>query len=921
MLMPFFVLAALGMLPYASSGVSGIIDPGDCNFPLFPLEAFERQTFTWDSNLAILGTDAGWSFPCTIPYWGAIAVLHLVLKDIGILNRLWYFLVFSSSGWSMYLLAIVLYKGKARKEVGLASAIFYMYNPVAAQLTVHGINTYVFVYSTAPLFFALIVKAFDHLNGPALAYRYAILASFFYSITQVVNTIQVQALVLIAPASYVLFKAITSRSRSQIFALARVFLLILFLLVLFDMYWVLPTIDPTTVQQAYTIQSSEKATLQNLLSASKHVDYLSLFRLSPKGWTFGFYTSTLGLFTNSLIVVLCLMAVFAKRINKDAIIPFTGALGVVLLLLATGSSPPLGGIYVALYNISYAKAFLPTDPAKFIITPIALIFSILFGRSLHMLYSLSLQLTVFFRHHFSWMKGTFLSKGLVLAVCALVLFNAHPMYYNNDFVTPVNIPDYYFEARKWLVQQNESFRILLLPSPHFLGYTRYTWAPYDMADISYIVFPKPRVFDPSGLERERYLTLLRTGIDLVENSRSNVAGKILGLMSIKYLVVRSDLADEAMGHTIRTFDYSSRLLEQRGISKETDFGLLSFYRNSYFAPVIYVANDIISLNGTNKLLEPMTELRSPDINHSALINLQDLEGINEREAISISNSLFTDLDIVNGSQYLLSNTLKHGYVFTWKTPSVQIYLPFGASYNLCLFAKCEDHFEVLVDDSMLVRPNWDEGKHIYGLLHLSKGIHKLTLLPWDPMLTVMGVLVMEEQNRASALGEPTYGRANISFQEVNPTQYLVQVNAQEPFVLVFTSNYSPGWKAYVDGHELRHFRVNFYANGYYVTETGKFNVVLRYTPQEAFTMGVMISLFSACAAGVIVLVLEYVRRQPRSRFSIALSGALESSSTGHWMRILLCTSFGASNVGIEKRRYHQYSKGFPIHFFAASYLE
>ena len=310
-LMPFFVLAALGMIPYASTGMSGIIDPGDCNFPLFPLEAFKQHIFTWDSNSAILGTDAGWSFPSAIPYWGAIAVLDLVLKDIGILNRLWYFLVFSSSGWSMYLLAMVLYNGKARKEVGLASAFFYMYSPVAAQLTAHGVNTYVFVYSTAPLFFALIVKAINHSNRPALAYAYAILASVFYSTTQVVNTIQVQALALIAPVSYVLFKAITSRSRSQTFALAKVSLLILFLLVLFDMYWILPTIEPTTVQQAYTIQSSEKATLQNLLSASKNVDYLSLFRLYPKGWTFGFYTSALGLFTNSLIVMVCLMAVLS----------------------------------------------------------------------------------------------------------------------------------------------------------------------------------------------------------------------------------------------------------------------------------------------------------------------------------------------------------------------------------------------------------------------------------------------------------------------------------------------------------------------------------------------------------------------------------------------------------------------------------
>jgi hypothetical protein len=37
-----------------------------------------------------------------------------------------------------------------------------MYNPVSAQLTVHGVNTLVFVYSTAPLLLALIVRVFEH---------------------------------------------------------------------------------------------------------------------------------------------------------------------------------------------------------------------------------------------------------------------------------------------------------------------------------------------------------------------------------------------------------------------------------------------------------------------------------------------------------------------------------------------------------------------------------------------------------------------------------------------------------------------------------------------------------------------------------------------------------------------------------------
>jgi hypothetical protein len=133
----------------------------------------------------------------------------------------------------------------------------------------------------------------------------------------------------------------------------------------------------------------------------------------------------------------------------------------------------------------------------------------------------------------------------------------------------------------------------------------------------------------------------------------------------------------------------------------------------------------------------------------------------------------------------------------------------------------------------------------------------------------------------------------ITFNKINPTRYIVDVNAEESFWLVFSESFSTGWKAYVrrsdeglrqgtgerknvvepwsalvsarrdKGNRLElkeHQRVNGYANGWYVPlgqepevrssnseerqETigpGEFQIVLEYQPQRLLEIGVLIS--------------------------------------------------------------------------------
>lgn len=115
----------------------------------------------------------------------------------------------------------------------------------------------------------------------------------------------------------------------------------------------------------------------------------------------------------------------------------------------------------------------------------------------------------------------------------------------------------------------------------------------------------------------------------------------------------------------------------------------------------------------------------------------------------------------------------------------------------------------------------------------------------------------------------------ITFQKINPTQYLVHIeNATGPYLLNFGERYDIGWKAYplsiikaqneqmqdkfIDKTfltalfakplpEKNHFQTNGYANGWYVEKAGNYDLIISYWPQRLYYLGLAISLISLIA--------------------------------------------------------------------------
>jgi hypothetical protein len=94
-------------------------------------------------------------------------------------------------------------------------------------------------------------------------------------------------------------------------------------------------------------------------------------------------------------------------------------------------------------------------------------------------------------------------------------------------------------------------------------------------------------------------------------------------------------------------------------------------------------------------------------------------------------------------------------------------------------------------------------------------------------------------------------RPEITYKKISEWEYTVHVNAKDPFYLILSEPYNPAWKLYIDRNEVNdHFIVNGYANGWFLTKTGSYDITIEFWYQRLLYLGVAISIstLSICVA-------------------------------------------------------------------------
>ena len=87
----------------------------------------------------------------------------------------------------------------------------------------------------------------------------------------------------------------------------------------------------------------------------------------------------------------------------------------------------------------------------------------------------------------------------------------------------------------------------------------------------------------------------------------------------------------------------------------------------------------------------------------------------------------------------------------------------------------------------------------------------------------------------------------IYYQKINPTKYIVEVNATKPFMLSFAEAYDPSWIAYINGERIEPIPLYSVINGFWINQTGQLEITIEYEPQKWFYYGSIISVTTLLA--------------------------------------------------------------------------
>ncbi|WP_297495456.1 carbohydrate binding domain-containing protein, partial [Thermococcus sp.] len=127
-----------------------------------------------------------------------------------------------------------------------------------------------------------------------------------------------------------------------------------------------------------------------------------------------------------------------------------------------------------------------------------------------------------------------------------------------------------------------------------------------------------------------------------------------------------------------------------------------------------------------------------------------------------------------------------------------------------------------------------------------------------------------------------------NYRKINPTLWKVKVNATKPFFLTFAESYDPLWEArvYKDGklvEKVHPVPVYGVINGFWINQTGNLEIVLRYTPQNWFERGLIISL-TTFILSILYLFYDW-RREKGDRWAKRLEKKIKNMVTSLKSRI------------------------------------
>lgn len=401
-------------------------------------------------------------------------------------------------------------------------------------------------------------------------------------------------------------------------------------------------------------------------------------------------------------------------------------------------------------------------------------------------------------------------QSLFFVLLVLVIVNAYPFYNGQLYAQPQSeydvrlrnyvFPNDYILTEQYFSRQSYDFKTYYPPSgvnisvknnPQFFDGFREIKDPFRFS-------PQPGTIYLNNSSYGMPLGIANL-LDNLLNSEIDISAlKTIGLMNIKDLVFRGDIQ----------FPAKQEKNINDLISKNKDvinIGNVKILENKYYIPHLYIPDSTIySVGSTNDLPGilsvskptnlPAIILSDSVANKSADVLLNEIKpseivvnGI-QRGLMKDGKSLVFEVSIPSGGNYQIYSSSNTNLDIS-KTKKIAIEETNNNGDKISLEAQIKDGYPTLITSNKY---------KYFGQITLEEGVQDFIIPITDKEATSESQLIKNKFLLKKELSpKQNSDQPKIQFTQINPVKYLINIeNANNPFVLIFSESYHPGWQIF-----------------------------------------------------------------------------------------------------------------------------
>jgi hypothetical protein len=488
------VIVLLGLLPLLWFPDGKVILGHDSGLPFDPLAHFVDRLYLWSTHFGLgIDLDNG--------LLGSVFVIHGLETFLGVLGfslqnveKIEFIFWFVLPGLSMYYVAYKIWPDK--KYLPLIAALIYMINYYLLQAWFAPERTKFSFYAGFPI---IIYSMLEYFRGKMSWQKSVFLAGITFSIFNGGGSIPLYGGLFITIFCIAVYYNFIAFSLKSLFKTAAFLVGIGSIYLLLNAYWIIPYVKYLlgSFNTVLANQGGTDGTLNWTAYLSTGASFINLLRgqgipdwyLNPyHAYAASFVNNPILIFASFLFPLLAFSALFLAKNNRDRYYLYIIALTVLLSLIFTsGTKSQLSFIYTTLVTKVPGFAIFRSSFYKFD-------YVLWFGYAFLIGYTLD-YLLEFFEQRIKrpTVRTVFPLVALAGFVLALLLYH-YPVLNGSFFdyshepgkelTTRIHVPKYVFDFDKWVNQQDQTTRYLVLPEINDGGsFISYKWGFWSLATI------------------------------------------------------------------------------------------------------------------------------------------------------------------------------------------------------------------------------------------------------------------------------------------------------------------------------------------------------------------------------------------------------------------------------------------------------